>query len=564
MTAETMRKFLDVSTERGRQNRLNFNRKRVLRNVKITGSVPFASTMERYKLTPAEINTALEEGGYEPRGVWSVSDDMTPRFTGLLVAHNEEQQRLIDDFKKKASFNIVREKEQAIEKIAEELREQHTGYTTEVPAETQYSLVAFHEYFWRNRYPTGSRGQLASDGTIQGLVGARNTKKKGRTGRIYQVLKKYTTRDCMNNILDCLEHLDEIINGIKTSPSPPTSKRTEYNAIFTLMTQYERFKPAGLNETRGVLEERFPTQFKLLNDTFAENERLIEERRRETESTDILQQTWGELMMKVERTFMNSNDLSEQDVLENFKTLPLDDVKAYLYFRIYDVFPSRDDLGELKINPRLPSGNVRAESKMNYIYKRGGASVWTIVLNKYKTVRNWGRVEEPLTLGVSRLIDAWLQRPDVKDQEYLFMKRLRVRNGVEEKRKNKQGSEVKVWLEKADVRGKGVINLLRHTYVSSLWKDEFADTDLPSDELKKLAFAMRHAPITSRKYVREFASNLSEESIANYEVSYDSPGDREITSEVLPEPLAIASRVMTRSRTKEIQREARPRTRNNP
>lgn len=256
--------------------------------------------------------------------------------------------------------------------------------------------------------------------------------------------------------------------------------------------------------------------------------------------------------------------MSEQSVLENFKTLPLDDVKAYLYFRIYDVFPSRDDLGELKINPRLPSGNVRAESKMNYIYKRGGASVWTIVLNKYKTVRNWGRVEESLTLGVSRLIDAWLQRPDVKDQEYLFMKRLRVRNGVEEKRKNKQGSEVKVWLEKADVRGKGVINLLRHTYVSSLWKDEFADTDLPSDELKKLAFAMRHAPITSRKYVREFASNLSEESIANYEVSYDSPGDREITSEVLPEPLAIASRVMTRSRTKEIQREARPRTRNNP
>ena len=42
-------------------------------------------------------------------------------------------------------------------------------------------------------------------------------------------------------------------------------------------------------------------------------------------------------------------------------------------------------------------------------------------------------------------------------------------------------------------------------------KDHFwvADTELPSDELKKLAFAMRHAPVTSKKYVREFASNLS-------------------------------------------------------
>ena len=327
------------------------------------------------------------------------------------------------------------------------------------------------------------------------------------------------------------------------------------------MTQYERFKPAGQNETRGVLEERFPTQFKLLSDTFAENEQLIEERRRETESTDVLQQTWGELMMKVELTFMKSNDLSEQSVLENFKTLPLDDVKAYLYFRIYDVFPSRDDLGELKINPRLPAGNVRGESNMNYIYKRDGASLWTIVLNKYKTVRNWGRVEEPLTPGVSRLIDAWLERPDVKDQEYLFMKRLRVRNGVEEKRKSKQSTEVKAWLQKANILGKGVINLLRHTYVSSLWKDEFADTELPSDELKKLAFAMRHAPVTSKNYVREFASNLSEESIANYEISYDSPGDREITSEALPEPLAVASRVMTRSRTKEAQRETRSKTR---
>ena len=38
---------------------------------------------------------------------------------------------------------------------------------------------------------------------------------------------------------------------------------------------------------------------------------------------------------------------------------------------------SRDDLRESKITPKLPVGNVQAESKINYIYKRDGALVWT-------------------------------------------------------------------------------------------------------------------------------------------------------------------------------------------
>ena len=68
-------------------------------------------------------------------------------------------------------------------------------------------------------------------------------------------------------------------------------------------------------------------------------------------------------MDKVKRTFGNSKVFN--------------DVKANLYFQIYNAFPSRDDLGFLKINPKISASNPRAEKKMNYIYKRQGATNWT-------------------------------------------------------------------------------------------------------------------------------------------------------------------------------------------
>ena len=78
--------------------------------------------------------------------------------------------------------------------------------------------------------------------------------------------------------------------------------------------------------------------------------------------------------------------------------------------------------------------------------------------------------------------------------------------GSPKRKAQKQSGEIKAWLNKAGIQGKGSVNLLRHTMMTHLWKEEY-DPETPSLELKKLAVAFRHSPVMSKKYVRSLASD---------------------------------------------------------
>ena len=121
----------------------------------------------------------------------------------------------------------------------------------------------------------------------------------------------------------------------------------------------------------GQLQEEFPEMYELLRDVQEASIEKANAEDKEKRRTEFLQQDWTTLMNEGKRTFGNSK--------------VFDDVKATLFFQIYNAFPSRDDLGFLKINPKISASNPRAEKKMNYIYKRQGATNWTIKLNKFKT-----------------------------------------------------------------------------------------------------------------------------------------------------------------------------------
>ena len=534
MTAETMRKYLDVSTETGRENRKNFNRKRVLRHVRLHGTVPLRSTMTRYTISPVEVNIALTEGGYEARGVWDDIGNIQPRFTGSIVSHNEEQQRLLDEFEGKASANILRDQERRTKAFEDMLSRKHQGHFLETQAEHVHSTKAFFQYFWKEKYVIDSHtGALAGDRTIAEIFGAEDTKKPGKTGRLYLAFKKYSKRDCLDNVVLCIEHLDEIIDGMLSDNSISLSVKKGYlNAIYVLMTQYERYREPDEQEIKGYFMQKYPEQFKLLTEAFKKITEKIDREERGRKETELLQQDWDTIMKRAEITFGNSNIF--------------DDIKAYLYFKLYDEFPSRDDLGELLVNPKIPVGNPRAEKKMNYIFKRGNSKTWTIVLNHYKTSRNFGRIEQELSVSLSKLIDKYMKHPDFGDQEYLMMKRFS-RNGMIEKQARKQSTEVNAWLKRANILGKGAINILRHTITTVRWKEEY-DPEMPSEELKKLAYTMRHSPIMSKKYTRKFASEFAtEESIAKDNVEY---GNDEITSNLLPKELVEATKMITRSQAR--------------
>ena len=534
MTAESMRKYLDVTTETGRANRKNFNRKRVLMRVKKSGNPPFTSTMKEYAIEPYEVNAALVAGNHEPLTTWDNSGDTQPRFTGQIQAHNEEVKRLMEEFAKtkiQPSLDVER-----TQKELKVFLEQHKDTFVEAPAESClfYGDVSF--VFHANSYRTGLT--YASQKTIEIIFGKKDAKQPGKSGRLYQVFKKYSKTDCIDNVKECLKNLDDIL--IEIQEDQTVSERTKiayYHALYTLMTHYGRQRVEGEREEVGQLEEEFPEMYELLRDVQEESIEKANAEDKEKKQTEFLQQDWTTLMDKVKRTFGKSKVFN--------------DVKANLYFQIYNAFPSRDDLGFLKINPKISASNPRAEKQMNYIYKRQGATNWTIKLNKFKTTkltRKKNIPEDVLPTSVSKLIDAYLKRPEVGDQEYLFMKTV-TKNGVAKKEPQKQSAEIKAWLNKAGIQGKGSVNLLRHTMMTHLWKEEY-DPEAPSLALKKLAVAFRHSVVMSKKYVRSLASELTEDSVANYDDKDLADKDEQEFSSLIPKTLVQATRMTTRSQTR--------------
>ena len=123
------------------------------------------------------------------------------------------------------------------------------------------------------------------------------------------------------------------------------------------------------------------------------------------------------------------------------------------------------------------------------------------------------------------------------------------KNGVAKKEPQKQSAEIKAWLNKAGIQGKGSVNLLRHTMMSHLWKEEF-DPEAPSLELKKLAVAFRHSVVMSKKYVRSLASELTEDNVANYDDKDLADKVEQEFSSLIPKTLVQATRMTTRSQTR--------------
>ena len=69
-------------------------------------------------------------------------------------------------------------------------------------------------------------------------------------------------------------------------------------------------------------------------------------------------------------------------------------------------------------------------------------------------------------------------------------------------------------------------------------------------ELKKLAVAFRHSVVMSKKYVRSLASELTEDSVANYDDKDLADKDEQEFSSLIPKTLVQATRMTTRSQTR--------------
>lgn len=276
------------------------------------------------------MSAALTVGAHEELTTWDNSGDTQPRFTGQIVAHNEEVKLLMEEF-----ANTKIQPSLDVERTQKELSaylQQHKFKFDEAPTESAYSMATFHSYFWANSYRTGL--MYSSPRTIAGIFGAKNARVPGKSGRPYRIFKRYSKTDCIDNVRECLKNLDDVLSEINDDTTIVERTRVAYyHALYALMTHYGRRRVQGEREETGEKQEEFPEMYELLRDV--QEEAIVKANREDKERrrTEFLQQDWTTLLNDVKRIFGNSN--------------VFDDVKANLAFQ------SRDDLGFLKIKPKI-------------------------------------------------------------------------------------------------------------------------------------------------------------------------------------------------------------------
>ena len=500
-SAVAMRKRMSDDT-----NKYNFNRKRILDRIR-EGSIPQQNTTKKYDISNAEVNAIRKEGNHPPLVVAFAPSAYAP-----TLAVNEETKRIQEQYLEQQQLTKnVKEDEQKLVQSFKKLMVEQRGKILKVPPGQQFALKTFHDYVW-NRGADGQptswviniTGKKAKETTIQMRFGKEDN---WQSGQVYLFFTRFLPPECLKDVRRCLkkERIGPILKKLrdKEASNPSTTLSTN-QALYVL---YRNFP--------GLLPE-FQTDLNWLN-----NFNAVTKKKADSYIADKRKYT-------IKYGFT--------DIKKIFKDTFGRESKEFLYISVYEEFPSRDDLGNLVINPPNMMGNV--EKTMNYIVKKNG--VWTIYLNVYKTMDFFGRVVVRFSDATSTLISNYIAKHRLKNGEHLF--------GTFGK-DGKMSATIATWLVEAGIKdGKvqgqtktpGAINLLRHAYISQKIKEE---------DVMELSETMKHSPLATELYVRKIQPLLVENMIKIDE--------RKLVYEE-PEMIQTRSRVLEkRKREEEAKKKAK-------
>ena len=213
------------------------------------------------------------------------------------------------------------------------------GKILKVPPGQQFALKTFHDYVW-NRGADGQptswviniTGKKAKETTIQMRFGKENDWK---SGQVYLFFTRFLPPECLKDVRRCLrkERIGPILKRLrdKEASNPSTTLSTN-QALYVL---YRNFP--------GLLPE-FQTDLNWLNNFNAVTKK----------------KAYSYIADKRKYTIKHGFT----DIKKIFKDTFGRESKEFLYISVYEEFPSRDDLGNLVINPPNMTGSVK--KTMNY------------------------------------------------------------------------------------------------------------------------------------------------------------------------------------------------------
>ena len=444
-------------------NKTRENRARVMSRIG-EGARPRRATLEKYNILPAEVDAAREAVNLPP-----LYEDNNYQSTTTLQNINEATRREIDEVAKQQRLIVELEQDQErLRELQIDAQRENEGRIVRIPAAQLYNIHVIKQYLWKNDDRKKSKKTKAL------AYGPEPTpqKQNARAGQLYQTFRKYfeakgkkdfswegNIEPALRDMLGLIDAASERKTGASNKKLSPASLVTPLRMLSVMMELY----PTGRS-----LAKQLPTEYAILQQVKTERE-LKSQAYLETKKQDANEQLafdWNEL---------------EDIVTGKFGYLSREDT----YIKFFAENPSRDDLGDLTINPERASGN----------YIRITGNDVTFYLNDYKTKGQYGQIKNKLSRQLSAQIREYIRINGLRDGDALFGK-------------GKMSDFVSKLVTEAGVRPAGMrggINVLRRIYVSTKVRQGLSET-----ERFELALAMKHTPLATLKYIRQFASRTDD------------------------------------------------------
>jgi len=484
-----------------------------------SGIIPRPSTLQKYNITPTEVNQERQEAGLKAID----EDELEPYpIESARTLAMEINRKTKEDLIKKAEKDYLKLKENRKEltKTQEETKEKYKGQIVDVPKENLFEISQIMDHFtkYSRRKPNGellSEARMLhyrikmvySDTNLDKNTTVKSASFNGKgqiVGLLKDIDKKYLKDLSLLFEPGNVEKFISDLKGLKKFKANTQQQKIEL--LNTLLKEYP-----GFNITDSMSDKRDVTVKKI-------DESIVHQFTPMTQALKINDQKtktytpWLEIKAKVSETYPRGSP-------------------EHLYVELFEEIPSRDDIGSIRLydhaghlkesdfpiksEPNKPISteikesiaNVKAESekygiKDNMIIRYGsqikhvGFIVWMF---RYKTQKIYGDIyteikDKNLTVDLNKQIEKIIANQKQDADTFLF------------KGPKKQSTFVSSFLTKAGVKdgsktqNTGSINLLRHSFLDHKLKI-IDKMNYSSEERIKLSKMMKHSVVTSPTYL---------------------------------------------------------------
>ena len=471
---------------------------------------PHHRSLTKYSITIEEINKVREKQKWEPIDIF-IPPAYVPTPANVIQSEiNSETKFMLSKIAEEQRMDI-REKAGALEAYQKQLKKDNKGKIVEVDREEIFSIDTITHYFIRN---PGFVGRNSSEqrrpSTLKNYFGISvdkdgNKRWDGKSGYFSRFFNQWREGHCSKDVRPCLRDVDDLLTWLQNEQriwKKATSKLAVLIPLLVVLSEYPPLRDQPLAKSTLAKLETYKSKLDA-------GVRVEGTERREHESVS----RFKDIKEAIYDRFQKKNDIPVHTGKIH---------KAWIYIKMYDEQPVRDDWGSLKIMfedvPRMFLNRVEKNFKDPVVKKKlldinAGNILYvpddarkpvTLAFHVYKTSNTYGITFVPFSIPLSTDIRTYISQ--LRNKTYLFGK-------------GKMSSYVGKMLFDAGVKKKtndpeykpglntGSINLLRKSYVSTA----FAAESLCAIDRETLAFAMKHSPMTSPSYLREHGLKVAQE-----------------------------------------------------